>query len=130
MYPKKILYCFAGSSVFGYRDIEMLQNEYVVSVSHFDLKDTFFGKAWSYLKYNFDVVWKIIFIDVVIVNFGSWHTIFPVFLAKIFGKKSIIILGGFDAGNIPSLQYGVFHKPSRLQWLMRKTYQAATYLVR
>ncbi len=128
MYPKKILYCFAGSSVFGYRDIEMLQKEYVVSVSHFDLKNTFFGKAWSYLKYNFDVVWKIIFIDVVIVNFGSWHTIFPVFLAKIFGKKSIIILGGFDAGNIPSLQYGVFYKPSILQWLMRKTYQAATYL--
>ena len=71
MYPKKILYCFAGNSVFGYRDIEMLQNEYGVSVSHFDLKDTFFGKAWFYLKYNFDVVWKIIFIDVVLVNFGS-----------------------------------------------------------
>jgi glycosyltransferase involved in cell wall biosynthesis len=128
MYPKKILYCFAGSSVFGYRDIEMLKNAYHVSIAHFDLKLTFMGKAWSYLKYNFDIVKKIFFVDIVIVNFGSWHTIFPVFFAKVFRKQSIIILGGFDAGNIPSLQYGVFHKPSMLQGLMRKTYQAATYL--
>jgi glycosyltransferase involved in cell wall biosynthesis len=125
---KRILYCFAGNSVFGYRDIKMLQNEYSVAASHFDIMPSFLSKAWSYLKYNFDVISKIFFIDTVIVNFGSWHTILPVFLAKFLGKKSIIILGGFDAGNVPSIQYGVFHKPSMLQWFMRRTYTAATYL--
>jgi glycosyltransferase involved in cell wall biosynthesis len=63
-----------------------------------------------------------------VVNFGAWHAVFPVFLANLTGKKSMIILGGFDASSIPSLKYGVFHKTSALQWWMRKTYRWATYL--
>jgi glycosyltransferase involved in cell wall biosynthesis len=128
MQKKKILYCFAGRSIFGFRDIQMLKTQYDVKVSHYNIEKNVLKKLFAYLRYNFDVLFKIFTIDTVIINFGAWHTILPVFFAKIFGKKSIILIGGFDAGNIPSLKYGIFHKPSLLQWFMRKTYNAATFL--
>jgi glycosyltransferase involved in cell wall biosynthesis len=128
MQKKKILYCFAGRSIFGFRDIEMLKTKFDVKVSHYDIEKNVLKKLFAYVRYNFDVLFKIFNIDTVIINFGAWHTVLPVFLAKLSGKKSIIIVGGFDAGNIPSLQYGIFHKPSVLQWFMRITYNAATYL--
>ncbi len=128
MERKKILYCFAGNSVFGHRDVEMFLQAYDVRVCHYEIPDNKMTKFFSYLKYNLCVLVKMLSVQTVIINFGAWHTVFPVFLAKILRKKSLIILGGFDAGNIPSLNYGIFHKPSALQWWMRRTYRMATYL--
>ena len=105
----------------------MLSEVYDVSVCHYEIGNKFL-KLFHFLSYNLCVFVKLLTCKVVIINFGAWHTIFPVFLSKLFFKKSIIIIGGFDAGNIPSLQYGIFHKQSVLQWFMRITYNAATYL--
>lgn len=125
---KKGLYCFAGHSVFGYRDVEMLSKYYDILVCHYDIGGGVMRKFFNYLTYNIKVLNRIFECEFVIINFGAWHTIFPVFLAKMLGKKSLILLGGFDAGNIPSLSYGLFHKPSMLQYLLKRTYSMATFL--
>lgn len=128
MERKKILYCFAGNSVFGYRDVEMFSQVYDVSVCHYEIGKTKMSKLYSFFLYNICVLSKIFAVKAVIINFGAWHAVFPVLLSKILGKKSMIILGGFDAGNIPPLNYGVFHSPSALQWWMRKTYHWVNFL--
>jgi len=125
---KKVLYCFAGNSVFGYRDIEMLSQSYTVKICHYDLKGNFFSKGFHFLQYCLHVLLSLGRVDVVIVNFGAWHTIFPIVVGKMMKKKTIILLGGFDAGNVPSIGYGLFHKPSLLQFFLRKVYKMATYL--
>jgi len=125
---KKILYCFAGNSVFGYRDAEMLSQNYTVKICHYDLSGNLFLKGVHFIHYSLKVIWSLSIADVIIVNFGAWHTIFPVGMGKLARKKTIILLGGFDAGNIPSIRYGIFHKPSILQFLLRKVYRMATYL--
>lgn len=123
-----ILYGFAGNSIFGHRDIEMFRTIYNVKVCHYTISESRIMRVLSFLKYNLTVLWRIWGVHAVVVNFGAWHAVFPVFMARLTGKKSMIILGGFDASSLPSLKYGVFHKPGALQWWMRKTYRWATYL--
>lgn len=123
-----ILYCYAGHSVFGKRDIEWMSQVYNVKVAHFEIKNNFISKLMSYLAYNIKVFWLIWKADTVVINFGSWHAVLPVALAKLINRKSIISLGGFDAASIPSLKYGVFYRNNLLQKVMRWTYRQATYI--
>lgn len=128
MERKTVLYCFAGNSIFGHRDVDMFRTAYNVKVCHYNITESGIKNFFSFFKYNFTVLIRIWGVRAVIINFGAWHTIIPVLLAKLTGKKSFVLLGGFDASNIPTLQYGIFRKRSALQWWMRKTYGWATYI--
>lgn len=123
-----ILYCYSGHSVFGKRDIEWMSKVYNVKVAHFVIKNNLISKLMSYLAYNTRVLWLIWRADAVVINFGSWHAVLPVTLARILNKKSMICLGGFDAASIPSLKYGVFYQNNFLQKVMRWTYRQVTYI--
>lgn len=123
-----VLYCYAGHSIFGKIDIAMLSDTYDVRVAHFDIELTFWKKIQIFIRYNLSVTRKIFGSKAVIINFGSWHTIWPVMMAKMLRKKSIILIGGFDAMSVPSLEYGVFYKKNILQRLLRMTYRATTWL--
>lgn len=123
-----VLYCYAGHSVFGKRDIEWMSKVYNVKVAHFEIKPSKILKLMHFLAYNIRVFWMIWQVETVIINFGSWHTVLPVALAKFLNKKSIVWLGGFDAASIPSLEYGVFYKNNLLQKLMRWTYRSVTWI--
>ena len=127
-FKKRILYCFAGGSIFGFRDVKMFQAKYDVIACNYKILVNPLRKWLSFLWYNLRVLRNVLRTDIVIINFGAWHSIVPVYAAKWFGKKSLVILGGFDAGNIPSLNYGVFCKPGLLQYWMKKTYKAATWI--
>ena len=123
-----ILYCYAGHSIFGKADIVMLSGDYKVKVAHFDIEKTMAKKIWSFIGYNFRVTKAIFGVKAVVINFGSWHTIWPVLMAKTFRIPSIVLLGGFDAMSVPSLEYGVFYRKGLYQKLIRKTYRRATWL--
>ena len=47
------------------------------------------------------------------VWFADYHSFLPVFFSRVFGKKSIIVLGGYDVTYIPELKYGSFSNPIR-----------------
>jgi glycosyltransferase involved in cell wall biosynthesis len=60
--------------------------------------------------------------------FASWHTFWPVTLAWIMRRPSVLVLGGFDTARLPEIGYGlqqrrVMRHVSR--WVMRR----ARYLV-
>jgi glycosyltransferase involved in cell wall biosynthesis len=40
--------------------------------------------------------------------FADVHTFLPVIFSKVFGKKSFVVIGGYDVARIRSLNYGVF----------------------
>ena len=54
--------------------------------------------------------------------FNDYHSFFPLFFSTLFGKKSIIIVGGYDAVSSPKLQYGIFLKKNFRQKLARINY--------
>jgi glycosyltransferase involved in cell wall biosynthesis len=61
--------------------------------------------------------------DLVFGWFASWHTFFPITLAWLLRKPSVMIIGGFDTANMPDIGYG--HQRGGLRrwasrWIMRR----------
>ena len=44
--------------------------------------------------------------DLVFGWFASWHTFFPIALARLLQKPSVLVVGGFDTANMPDIGYG------------------------
>src|ERR1019366_8153410 len=42
--------------------------------------------------------------DVVLCWFASWHTLLPVLLARAIGKRTVLIVGGYDTANLPEIR--------------------------
>jgi glycosyltransferase involved in cell wall biosynthesis len=67
--------------------------------------------------------------DVVFGWFASWHTFFPITLAWLLGKPSVMIIGGFDTANMPDIGYGYQQGGLRRwasRWIMRRATRLAT----
>src|SRR5512145_2936689 len=44
--------------------------------------------------------------DLVFGWFASWHTFWPVTLAWLMRKPSVLVIGGYDTANLPDVPYG------------------------
>jgi glycosyltransferase involved in cell wall biosynthesis len=66
--------------------------------------------------------------DLVFGWFASWHTFFPVTLAWLLSKPSVLVIGGFDTANMPDIGYG--HQRGGLRRLAsRWIFSRATRLI-
>jgi glycosyltransferase involved in cell wall biosynthesis len=48
--------------------------------------------------------------DLVFGWFASWHTFWPVVLARLFRKPAVLVVGGFDSARMPEIGYGLQHR--------------------
>jgi glycosyltransferase involved in cell wall biosynthesis len=67
--------------------------------------------------------------DLVFGWFASWHTFFPITLAWLLRKPSLLVIGGFDTANMPDIGYG--HQRGGLRrwasrWIMRRAGRLVT----
>ncbi len=63
--------------------------------------------------------------DVTYTWFASVYSFFVVYIAKLLGKRSIIVVGGVDASRVPDIQYGIWLSPWKsvlVRWAMRNAY--------
>ncbi len=44
--------------------------------------------------------------DLVFGWFASWHTLFPVLFARLLGKPSLVVIGGYDVAHVNAATYG------------------------
>jgi glycosyltransferase involved in cell wall biosynthesis len=44
--------------------------------------------------------------DAVVGWFASWHTFWPITFARLLGKPSLLVVGGFDTASVPEIGYG------------------------
>jgi glycosyltransferase involved in cell wall biosynthesis len=44
--------------------------------------------------------------DLVFAWFASWHSFLPVVWARLTGKPSVVVVGGYDTANVPEAGYG------------------------
>jgi glycosyltransferase involved in cell wall biosynthesis len=66
--------------------------------------------------------------DVVFGWFASWHTFLPMQFARLQGKPSVLVVGGYDVANMPEIRYG--HQRGGLKkWVSRCTMRLATRLI-
>ncbi len=36
--------------------------------------------------------------------FASWHSLFPIWFARLLGKPSLVVVGGYDTANLPEAE--------------------------
>jgi glycosyltransferase involved in cell wall biosynthesis len=68
--------------------------------------------------------------DIVFGWFASWHTFFPITLAWLLRKPSVLIIGGFDSANMPDIGYGYQQGGLRRwasRWIMRRAGRLMTF---
>ncbi len=94
----KVLVVYYGNkTTFIQRDIDILSK-------HFDVDEISIRRA----KDIFSLGKKIKNSDVVFIWFAGKHAGISVFLAKLFGKKSVVVVGGYDAAKVPEIDYGLW----------------------
>lgn len=110
---KKILFIYTNYSTFVDADFEILASEHKVTKYRFKPVRGFLKNAVELIKqtvYLLSKGWKF---DVVFIWFADYHSFMPVLFAKVFLKKSIVVVGGYDVANIPELRYGSLSSPLR-----------------
>lgn len=128
MKRKKIFFCHTGLASFVRTDIEILSAHYDLEIYHYKLSRSLLGKMWNILTSFFYSIYWVWRVDVVFVWFGGYHGFFPVLYAKLFGKRSIVVVGGYDASYVPSIGYGVFYQKGLLLWCVKRIYQWCTWI--
>ena len=118
----KILLVYPSWSTFVKSDYEILSNEFDVLTYHFK-------PAKGGMKVGIELVKQAIFLTVNIFRFSKvyiWfadqHSLLPILFAKLTGRKSFLVIGGYDVCRIPSLHYGVFTSKMRgfaASWSMK-----------
>jgi glycosyltransferase involved in cell wall biosynthesis len=66
--------------------------------------------------------------DVVFAWFASWHSFLPILYARLLGKPSILVIGGYDTANLPEIAYGL-QRGGLKKWTSRATMRMADSLV-
>jgi glycosyltransferase involved in cell wall biosynthesis len=66
--------------------------------------------------------------DLVYCWFGSVYAAYAVFLARLFGKKSVIVLGGVDASKDAEINYGIWLTPWKA-FILRRAFRRADRLL-
>ncbi|MDW7682474.1 MAG: glycosyltransferase family 4 protein, partial [bacterium] len=69
--------------------------------------------ATSQFQLLFWLMFNIPKAHLVYIWFADYHSILPIVMAKVFLKKSAIVLGGMDAIKIPEVNQGVYLRPFR-----------------
>ena len=125
---KSILFTYTGLSSFVKNDYLLLSSEHQVHKYHFSpvkgllknileiLKQFFFLLIFGW-KYNLFYCW-----------FADYHSFLPVLFARIFRKKSVVVIGGYDVCRIRKLKYGAFCSPFR-GWFCAKSMKMASIIL-
>ena len=71
-----------------------------------------------------EVAWA----DLVYCWFASWHALLPVLLSKLLKKPSVVVAGGYDVANLPTIRYGHQRKGLR-KWLSRSTLRTSSQVI-
>ena len=67
--------------------------------------------------------------DVVFGWFASWHTFWPITLAWIMRKPSVLVVGGVDTARMPEINYGLQQRrffKGLSRWVMRRASRLVT----
>jgi len=99
----KILFVYPYLSSFIKTDFEILQRHFEV-IPH----------QWTRtrdIKNVLRVMWYILRTDLSFIWFAGGHAARVIFFSKLFRKKTIIVVGGYEVANVPEINYGLMLNP-------------------
>lgn len=117
----KITFVGPAISRFVQNDIHILSREHELTVI-----DSAMGRGGSavinLIKLHFKIIASVLRTDAVFYWFADYYTCLPTLVAKLLGKKTFVIAGGFDVAYIPEVKSGARTRKGR--WFMvRNTFR-------
>ena len=114
----RILFFYLHLSSFVDRDLSILKRHYDVRVGNIDitLKKPI-ESVRTFLKFMRDMLWC----DLTYSWFAIEHAYWAVMFSKIFFKKSLVVVGGYEVAKVPEINYGALLNPIRARkiiWTM------------
>jgi glycosyltransferase involved in cell wall biosynthesis len=100
----RIAFIYYNLSSFVRRDCEILSN-------HFNVEKIMYRRPSDIVKIATSI-WKS---DISFSWFASGHSFITVLISKLFGKKSVVVAGGYDVAYAPEIGYGQYTQG----WLKR-----------
>lgn len=117
---KRILYVHSRKASFVAIDRQIL-------AERFEIEDLYQpGRVPNPVK----VLRGVLGCDLVFGWFASWHTFFPITLAWLLRKPSVLVMGGFDSANMPDIGYGHQRGGLRMhasRWIFRRSGRLMTF---
>jgi len=98
-----------------------------ILAERFEIEDLYQPGRWPN---PVKIVRGVVRAEVVFGWFASWHTFFPITLAWLLRKPSVLIIGGFDSANMPEIGYGYQQGGLRRwasRWIMRRAGRLMTF---
>jgi glycosyltransferase involved in cell wall biosynthesis len=66
--------------------------------------------------------------DLIFCWWASWHSLMPVLFARLLGKPTLVVVGGYDTANVPEADYGSQRGGLR-RWIACTVIKTATHLL-
>ncbi|MCX6198570.1 MAG: glycosyltransferase family 4 protein [Bacteroidetes bacterium] len=127
MKKKTMLLFYNYLSSFVKKDIEILSAEYNVVCFDFYVTKKI-ETPFQLVRQKLFLLRHILFADVLVCEFASYHSLLPALYGKVFRKPCFIIVGGTDTVSFPSIGYGNFHKKA-LAFFTRYTFKWCSHIV-
>jgi glycosyltransferase involved in cell wall biosynthesis len=119
---RSILFFYNNYTSFVRTDFEILTSVYQVRKYQFKPVKGLVNTAIELIKQFLFLsvhIWKY---DAVYIWFADYHSLLPVFFAKIFTKKSFLVIGGYEVCRIKNLNYGALCSKLRGFFCIRSMY--------
>lgn len=113
MQRKRILFVYTSFSSFVETDYNILSKFADVKQYKFESSKIIFKMIFEQVKLKIFLLMNIWKYDLIYCWFADYHSFLPILFSKLFKKKSILVLGGYDVTYIPELKYGSFSNPLR-----------------
>lgn len=107
-----ILFIKLMDATFINQDVEILSRHFRVKLFRY-IPGNGMRTLFSNIQMTGWLILNLIRAKAVYIWFADYHSFLPILMAKLFGKKSILVLGGYDVAKIPELGYGSFIYPVR-----------------
>ena len=115
---RSILFVHNGAAQFVRLDLEELRKRYQVTECYVRSRWVNPATIWRQVRTH----------DLVFGWFASWHTFLPFVFARLLGKPSVLVVGGYDVANMPQIGYG-HQRGGMKKWVSRWTMRFATRLI-
>ncbi len=107
-----VIYFKTSNSSFVLTDKHILEKHFTVLTYHINNNNGF-----QYICALFKLLFFMLIYgkraEIYFIRFADWHTALLTIFAKLYHKKLVIVVGGFDAFHLPQYAYGVYHQKLR-----------------
>ena len=108
-----VLFIAPNFSSFVRNDFEILSKKYRVKNFIYTARKNLPQHLQNQIKLLFWLLVNLPKAKIIYIWFADYHSLLPVLLARLFGKRSFLVIGGYDVAHIPELDYGSFKNPLR-----------------